>query len=196
MKDAGLLWNAKKCKIMAIKRGKLAFIDDLTLSDGSIIKCLKKDETYEFMGIPQWLKMDDIALGGDLLKIVKQRSHIIWSSDLSDINKCIASNTFVNSAVEYYFWAVKFTINVIRDMDIAFRENMNVAGCKHMHLMNVINYLPRKSGGRGLRSFEDTYKFTKIKLTINITEDDDDDERMVLVREFDRFKFFFNFEGC
>ena len=47
------------------------------------------------------------------MKTVKQRSHIVWSSGLSDINKVNASNVFVNSLVEYYFWAVKFTIETI-----------------------------------------------------------------------------------
>ena len=126
MEEAGLLWNDKKCKFMSIKKGKFAFAVDITLTYGSIIKCLKQDETYEFMGISQRLKMEDKSLAQDLLKTVKQRLHIIWSSGLSEAIKCTASNIFVNSAVEYYFWPVKFPINVIRNMKLAVRDNMNL----------------------------------------------------------------------
>ena len=121
------------------------------------------------------------------MKIVKQRAHIIWSSNLSDANKCLASNAFINGAVEYYFWAVKFAIQVPKDMDIAIRDSMNETGCKHTNLMNDVNYLPRKKGGRGLRSLEDSYRHIKIKLAIKLVSDTD--ERIKVVKEFhDRCK--------
>ena len=66
MKDAGLIWNSKKCKFMAMKRGTFTSVDNISLEDGSVVKCLGEDEMYEFMGIPQSLKMDDISLGQDL----------------------------------------------------------------------------------------------------------------------------------
>ena len=126
--------------------------------------------------------MDDEELGSDLLRVVKQRSHIIWSSDLSDVNKCIASNQFVNSAVDYYFWAVKFPLNTIREMDVAFRNSMNVTGGKHTNLMNAITYLPRKEGGRGLRLFEETYKSTKVKLAVKLANEED--QRLKIVKDY------------
>ena len=182
MEDAGLYWNAKKCKFMAMKAGKFVSWDDIRLTDGSIIKCLKPDENYEFMGVPQRVKMDDVVLAEDLMKAVKQRSHIIWSSDLSDYNKSTACNAFVNSAVEYYFWAVKFPLTAVREMDTAIRHNMNLTGCKHSQLMNEVNYIPRNKGGRGLRSLETTYKATKIKLAMKIV--DDEDPRIKILKTF------------
>ena len=182
MKDAGILWNQKKSKFMEIKRGHFSYCGDITLSSGTVIKCLTGNESYEFMGVPKQMKMDDVKLWEELLKNVKQRSHIIWSSALSDINKCMAINQLVNSAVEYYFWAVKFPIDLIREMDIALRENMNITGSKHTNLMNVINYFPRNEGGRGLRSLEETYKTIKIKLALKLTEKSD--HRIAIVKEF------------
>ena len=38
------------------------------------------------MGVPQFNKNDISTLELDLLKMIKQRTHIIWSSDLSDIH--------------------------------------------------------------------------------------------------------------
>ena len=182
MKDAGLFWNQKKTKFIEIKRGKFNRASDITLASGVIIKCLNENESYEFMGVPQQIKMDDDELGKELLKIVQQRSHIIWSSLLSDSNKCIATNQIVNSAVDYYFWAVKFPIKVIKDMDVAIRNNMNVTGGKHTNLMNAINYLPRSVGGRGLRSLEQTYKNTKMKLSVMLVYERD--QRLGIVKQF------------
>ena len=182
MKDAGLIWNSKKCKFMALQRGKYKACENIVLDDGTVMKCLPEEENYEFMGVPQRVKMDYAELGDALLKKIQQRAHIIWSSQLSDVNKCIASNTFINSAVEYYFWAVKFPINMMKEMDIAIRANMNLTGGKHTNLMNSINYLPRSQGGRGLRCLEDTYKSTKIKVAVKLVEDTD--QRIEVVKKF------------
>ena len=182
MKDAGLIWNGKKCKFVVLKRGKFIVIESIILADGTVIKCLAEDENYKFMGVPQRVKMDVNELGECLLKTIQQRSHIVWSSMLSDRNKSTSTNMFINSVVEYYFWAVKFPINVIKDMDVKIRHSMNTNGAKHTNLINGVNYLRREQGGRGLRSLEDTYKATKIKVAVKLA--DDTDPTMKIVRRF------------
>ena len=182
MKDAGLYWNPKKCKFMGLKRGKFHVFDNITLEDGTVIKCLKEGDDYEFMGVPQNIKMNVEELASELLKIVQRRSYIIWSSNLSDVNKCKASNQFVNSAVEYFLWAIKFPINSVREMDTAIRKSMNENGCKHTNQINDLNYIPRRKGGRGLSCLEETYKNTKIKLVIKLMESND--QRLDIVKEF------------
>ena len=179
MEDAGLYWNPKKCKFTALKRGKYQQHDDITLENGDIIKCLQEEDLYKFMGVLQHTKIDVQQLSKDLLKVIEQRSHIVWSSQLSDINKCNANNSFVNSAVEYFFWTVKFNIDTVKKMDNTIRNVMNVLGAKHTQQMNAINYLPRIKGGRGLRSLEETYKTTKIKLPVKIVKDEDPRMRIV-----------------
>ena len=137
MKDAGLLWNSKKCKFMALQRGKFKVCENIVLKNGTVVKYLPEDENYKFMGVPQPVKMDGAEMGETLLKKIQQRAHIIWSFQLSDVNKCVASNTFINSAVEYYFWAVKFPIIKVKEMDTAIRASMNITGGKHTNLMNT-----------------------------------------------------------
>ena len=170
---------------MALKRGKFCKYDDIKLDNGTVISCLKEGEDYKFMGVPQNSKINVNELGSELLKTVERRSHIIWSSQLTDINKCRANNQFVNAAVEYYFWATKFPINVIKEMDSIIRQNMNINGCKHTNQLNAINYLPRNKGGRGLKCLEDSYKISKIKLTIKMIEEDD--HRLSIVKDFHKF---------
>ena len=67
-------------------------------------------------------------------------------------------------------------------MDSAIRDSMNVTGSKHTNQMNAINYIPRIKGGRGLRSLEDSYKNTKIKLALKLVNDPD--PRMEIVKAF------------
>ena len=134
------------------------------------------------MGVPQHTKIDTKQLSKEMLKIIEQRSHLIWSSELSDINNCNASNIFVNIAVEYYFWTVKFSVKSIKEMDSIVRKVMNAQGAEHTLQLNAINYLPRNKGGRGLRSFEESYKITKVKLAVKLVNDKD--PRMEIVREY------------
>ena len=113
------------------------------------------------MGVPQSYKNEIGILEAKLIKLVKQRAYIIWNSDLYDMNKVYASNVFINSAIEYFFWSIKFTLKFLKDIDLAIRNAMNTSGCKHTNLMNAVVYLPRAKGGRGLKSLEKTYKEIK-----------------------------------
>ena len=182
MEDSGLLWNEKKCKVSFSHRGKLVDNGHLHLRDGMRISYLKKDETYKFMGVYQTNKNAVDQLQVSLLDKVKKRSHIIWTSQLSDYNKIIATNIFVNSSAEYYFWACKFQITFLREMDASIRKSMNISGAKHTNLINAALYLPRAKGGRGLRCIEQTYKEAKIKIAMKITNTKD--QRVQLVKTF------------
>ena len=62
MEEAGLFWNAKKCKFMAIKKGRFSPCNNIMLNGGDVIKCLGEDDSYEFMGVPQRMKMNSEEL--------------------------------------------------------------------------------------------------------------------------------------
>ena len=136
------------------------------------------------MGIPQYNKNDVNFLRADLLKMIKQRAHIIWSSELSDIHKVIASNSFINSKAEYFFWSLKFNIDTLKEYDAEIRMTMNKLGAKHTNQMNCTLYLPRSKGGRGLRSLVKTYKEIKMKTAVKLVNDED--KRMKVVAKFHR----------
>ena len=131
MEGAGLKWNLSKCKCAHIKRGHLDVNGgNIMLEDGvTSIESLKLDDTYKYMGVPQSDQTASELLIESLKKKIQQRSFIIWSSDLSDFNKVVACNMFVNSSIEYYFWSQKFTINSLKEMDIIVRKSMNKCGC-------------------------------------------------------------------
>ena len=182
MRDAGLLWNLKKCKYLEIHRGKPVEGETINVNEETEMKSLKEGEVYEFMGIPQYNKNDTASLQDDLLKMTKQRAYIVWSSNLFDLNKVIATNRFINSVGEYYFWSLKFNIDTLRQFDTTIRKIMNKCGAKHTNQMNALLYLPRSKGGHGLRSLEYTYKEIKIKAAAKLMNDVD--KRMRVVAQF------------
>ena len=184
MKDAGLQWNMKKCASVHIVRGKLIETDDMVLGDGTKIKSLKHVDTYKFLGVPESNLHSVTTLFEKLRKVISQKSSVVWSSPLSDHNKVIACNTFVNSMAEYYFWSEKFRIDDLKELDIIIRSSMNRAGAKHTNQVNELLYLPRKIGGRGLKSIELTYKETKIKSAVKVLTHTD--PRMKLVSTFQK----------
>ena len=157
MGDAGLEWNEKKCKCAHLKRGKI-FIEDITLEDGFKLKCLTSFDLYKYLGVPECIVHDIPTLCEKLLKIITGRANIMWSSPLSGSNKVTATNTFVNSTAEYFFWSEKFRVDDLKKMDICVREAMVKNGAKHCQQMNSLLYLPKSMGGRGLKSLENTYK--------------------------------------
>ena len=174
-------WNEKKCKCAHLKRGKL-FIEDVTLDDGFVLKCLDSFDLYKFLGVPENIEHDVQSLSEKLIENIERRANVTWSSPLSDYNKVISSNTFVNSTAEYFFWSEKFRIEDLKTMDINVRKAIVKNGAKHYQQLNSVLYLPKNLGGRGLRTLERTYKETKIKAAVNLLETND--ARMKLVRKF------------
>ncbi len=182
MKDCGLEWNMKKCKGAVLKRGKFTEHEGFVLEDGSKIDCLKEGETYKFMGVHESIKLDRDGLEISLVKTVKQRVHVIWKSNLYDINKVVATNSFVDGCVEYYFWGCNMRIDFLKQLDREIRSVMNKCGAKHTNTVNGSLYLPRGKGGRGLKSLECSYKDIKIKSAMKLKKNKD--PRMCLVNRF------------
>ena len=180
--NCGLEWNPSKCKGCLLKRGKFSEYEDLVLYDGTKMKCLEEGDTYKFMGVYQNIKLDKDRLESSLLKMVKQRAHVIWSSDLYDANKVLATNVFVNGCVQYYLWGCNMRIDFLKEVDREIRKVMNVGGAKHTNSVNEGLYLSRSKGGRGLRSVENTYKEVKIKSAMKLKTNKD--PRMKLVNKF------------
>ena len=54
MQCAGLFWNLKKCRYLEIKRGNFVVGEPVPIEEGVHIPSLKADETYKFMGVPQF----------------------------------------------------------------------------------------------------------------------------------------------
>ena len=136
-------------------------------------------ETYKFMGICQSIKVDKEKLELSLAANIKQRTHIIWNSNLYDWNKVLATNIYVNGCIEYYFWGCNLRIDFLKETDRSIRKVMNVCGAKHTNTVNEGLYLSRQKGGRGLKSVENSYKDIKIKASLKLKLNNDPHMRLV-----------------
>ena len=74
MLDCGLEWNKKKCKGCFLKKGKYTQCEDLLLDDDSKIECLKEGETYKFMGVQQYVKLDKKYIRNLLINYCKTKN--------------------------------------------------------------------------------------------------------------------------
>ena len=80
-------------------------------------------------------------------------------------------------------WIEKMNLTDLRNLDVIVRNAMNVNNAKYKLQMNASLYLSRTRGGRGLKSFETTYKEIKVKAATRLLCETDD--RMVNVKCFD-----------
>ena len=184
MKDGSLEWNEKKCNIINIKRGRIDLSEDeIVLNDETKIKCLKSEDLYKFLGVPENVLHDVEDIVKKLKTVVQQRTNIIWTSPLSEFNKVVATYIFVHSAIEYFMWSEKFNLGDIREMDILIRNILNKVKAKYMLQANSSLYIPRNKGGRGLKNLETTYKKIKVIAAMNLLTKND--PRMECVRKFE-----------
>ena len=87
---------------------------------------------------------------------------------LSDYNKILATNQFALPAMTYFMWTQVWPIAELQRLDRESRKCMVENGAKHPLGSTELLYLPRRLGGRGLKSVEAEYKATKIKVAINL----------------------------
>ena len=90
-------------------------------------------------------------------KEYKRRVCKIWTSELYSGNKITAHNTFAVAQTMPAIGILNWTRKEIEDLDKATRQI--ICYTSNLHMRSNINriYVPRKQGGRGLASIEDTF---------------------------------------
>ena len=183
MEDIGLAWNERKCAVAHVKRGKLETSDGLIIREEDVIESLKEGSQYKFLGVLESVNHEDNRVLQNAEKVYMDRLSVIWSSPLSDYNKVLATNQFALPALTYFMWTQVWTIADLQRLDRVTRKVMVVNGAKHPLSSTDILHLPRKLGGRGLKSIEREYKTIKIKAAMSLYSNND--PTMHLVRQFE-----------
>ena len=180
MEDIGLACNERKCAVADVKRAKLETSDESIIGEEDVIESLKKGSQYKFLGILENVNHEDNLVLQNAEKVYLDRLSVLWSSPLSDYNKVLATNL---PALTYFMWTQVWTIVDLQRLDIETRKVMVVNGAKHPLSSTDLLYLPRKLGGRGLKSIEREYKTIKIKAAMNLYSNND--PAIHLVRQFE-----------
>ena len=92
------------------------------------------------------------------MKEYYRRVKEIWRSELNSRNKSIAHNSFALSLLILTVGILDWTIQEIVEIDRRTRKFFCMAGS--FHRTSDVNrlYVKRTEGGRGLKSFEDSFK--------------------------------------
>ena len=87
-------------------------------------------------------------------RVYLRKLSVIWSSPLSDYYKVAASNQFkfALSVLAYFMWTQVWPIAELKRLDRESRKIKVENGGKHPSESSDLLYLPRRSGGQGLKS--------------------------------------------
>ena len=144
---------------------------------------MTKDSQYKFLGVLESIKQEDSLVLESAARVYLQRLSVIWSSPLSDHHKVVATNQFALPVLVYFMWTQVWPITELQTLERESRKIMVENDGKHPLGTSDLLYLPRRVGGRGLKSIEAEYKLTKVKAAVRLCNNSD--PTMELVRQFE-----------
>ena len=122
LEDVGLQWNERKCAVVHVKRGCLEESSDMRCGEQELVKSLKEDSQYKFLGVLENIRQEDNLALGNAARVYLQRMSVIWSSPLSDYYKVVASNQFALPVLAYFMWTQVRPIAELQRLDRESRK--------------------------------------------------------------------------
>ena len=122
------------------------------------------------MGYDEKLNKDRVA------KEYYRRVQKIWSSELNARNKAIAHNCFTAPVLVPTVGILDWILSEIEAVDIRTRKILCMPGHFHRNSDKNRLYVKRADGGRGLKSFEESYFARIVSLKRHIVRDQDKNE--------------------
>ena len=154
--DINMSFGLDKCAKVTINRGKMEIGSGITLPDGNEIKNLDIEDEYKYLGLLESDELNLDRIKTKAKKEYKKRLRSILKSKLHARNQITAINTYAIPVLTYPAGIIKFTKQEKQKLDTLTRKQMTMHGSLHPRADIDRLYLPRKSGGRGLLSVEDT----------------------------------------
>ena len=184
--EVGMTFGESKCAYIYIEHGKRKSLGKSIKINGLTVRELEHGEMYTYLG-----QDESISYNGPLNKErvtneYKRRVRKIWSSDLYSNNKITAHNTFAIPVITPTIGIINWTKQEIRNLDIATRRILTYTGSLHKRSDVDRLYVPRKLGGRGLTSVQDTYITRTIALGNHLEEKSNSNELLQKVKEHEQ----------
>lgn len=155
-KDIGMEFGIDKCAVLTMKRGKLVESHGVVLPNGEVMKGLSEDESYKYLGILEADSVKSLEMKEKVKKEYLRRVRKILESKLNGGNLMKAINTWAISLLRYSAAFIDWNIAEAQTLDRRTRKLLTMHGALHPKSDVDRLYLPRKDGGRGLISVEDT----------------------------------------
>ncbi|XP_044766219.1 uncharacterized protein LOC123322341 [Coccinella septempunctata] len=162
--DIGMTLGLEKCATITVKRGKMVEEENMRLRDGREINNLSTEETYKYLGIQQSFEIRQTENKEQAKTELLRRVKLILKTQLSSKNKIMAINIWAIPSFTYTVGTLAWSKTDLQLIDRKIRTTLTQFGLLHPNSAVERIYLPRKEGGRGLCSIEDTCKQEKINI--------------------------------
>ena len=146
----------EKCALLVMKSGKRHLTDGIELPNQDKIRTLAENETYKYLGILEADTIKQVEMKNKIQKEYLRRTRKLLETKLSSRNLIKGINTWAVSLVRYSGPFLKRAREELRQIDQRTRKLMTMH--KALHPRHDVDrlYVPRKEGGRGLTSIEDS----------------------------------------
>ena len=155
-RDICMEFGLDKCAKVTIIKGKLTEGTAVILPDGNEIENLDLEEQYKYLGLLESDNFEAERIKQKAKEEYKKRIRLILKSKLHGRNQIQAINTYAIPVLTYPAGIIKYTQEEKRTLDTKTRKQMTMHGSLHPRADVDRLYLPRKEGGRGLLSAEDS----------------------------------------
>ena len=139
-----------------MKSGKRHLTDGIELPNQDKIRTLAENETYKYLVILEADTIKKAEMKNEIQKEYLRRTRKLLQTKLNSRNLIKGINTWAVLLVRYSGPFLKWTRDELRQMDERTRKLMTMH--KALHPKDDVDrlYVPRKEGGRGLASIEDS----------------------------------------
>ena len=154
--DLGIELGIEKCALVVMKSGKRHLTDGIELPNQDKIRTLAENVTYKYVGILEADTIKQVEMKNKIQKEYLRRTRKLLETKLPRRNLIKAINTWAVLLVRYSEPFLKWTRDELRQMDQRTRKLMTMH--KALHPRDDVDrlYVPRKEGGRGVASIEDS----------------------------------------
>ena len=139
--DIQMSFGISKCAYIGLKRGKIYSTREIELCNGESICNLTPGSAYKYLGILEADIFQQSEMRSKVVKEYYRRVRLILKSELNARNKFLSVNGLIK-------WPTSL-LKAIRKLLVFYRAHHPRADVDRL-------YLPRRIGGRGLKSIEDT----------------------------------------
>ena len=163
--DTGARYGVKKCAEAVFREGIMVKGNGLDIMEERM-SCLDPEsgDYYKFLGLEQANGINRRYIYEKVKQVVIDRMESIVLYELNDKNLMNAVNTRVIPVITYGMNVIKYTKDQITSLEMIIKKCLRNHGMHSPQGSDERLYLPRKEGGRGLKSVKDSYEETKIRI--------------------------------
>ena len=156
--DVGIDFGIGKSAMLVMMKGKIVNSVVLEFPGGKVIKSLQEGESYKYLRILEADKFLEEKMKLNVSKKYIRRLRKVLKSKLNGGNLVRGVNTWTVSLLRYSAAFVSWRKSELQAIDRKTRKLFTIYGALHPKSDVDRLYIPRKKGGRGLISIEDSFE--------------------------------------